>query len=100
MKIYIARTGCLFLRRFREESMFQTKIKVGSYYELRWKGKTITFGVMYGFKDGKNKDVYALMIYTKEKVFEFPVREQLFSQWVKEELVREISWDEALSTTL
>jgi len=80
--------------------MFTMKIKVGGYYELRWKGKTITFGVMYGFKDGKNKDVYALMMYTKEKVFEFPIHEQLFSQWAKEGFIREISWDEALSATL
>jgi hypothetical protein len=83
-----------------EGVMFDKKIKVGSYYGLQWKGRTVSFGVMYGFKDGKNKDVYALMMYTKEKVFEFPVHEQLFSQWVDEGLVREITWEEALSATL
>jgi hypothetical protein len=80
--------------------MFKTKLKVGSYYELSWKGTTVPFGVMYGFKDGKNKDVYALMMYTKEKVFEFPVREELFSQWVADGVVREITWEEALSSAL
>jgi hypothetical protein len=81
--------------------MFKSTIKVGKYYELQWKGdQRVAFGVMYGFKDGKNKDVYALMMYTKEKVFEFPVHEAEFSQWVEEGRVREISWEEALSSAL
>jgi len=81
--------------------MFKPGIKVGSYYELTWgKDQKIAFGVMYGFKDGKNKDVYALMMYTKEKVFEFPVQEQLFKQWIDEGRVREISSDEALAHAL
>jgi hypothetical protein len=56
--------------------------------------------VMYGFKDGKNKDVYALMMYTKEKVFEFPIQEELFTKWINEGRVREISSDEALANAL
>jgi hypothetical protein len=81
--------------------MLKSVIKVGRYYELQWKGsQRVAFGVMYGFKDGKNKDVYALMMYTKEKVFEFPVHEQEFSRWVEEGRVREISWEEALSAAL
>jgi hypothetical protein len=76
-------------------------IKVGSYYEITWAtNQKITCAVMYGFKDGKNKDVYALMMYTKEKVFEFPVRERLFNTWVEEGKVREITSDEALACTL
>jgi len=40
------------------------------------------------------------MMYTKEKVFEFPVQEQLFRQWIDEGRVREISSDEALAHAL
>jgi hypothetical protein len=81
--------------------MFKQGVKVGSYYELTWgENRKVAFGVMYGFKDGKNKDVYALMLYTKEKVFEFPVTEELFQQWVKDGKVREISSDEALANAL
>jgi hypothetical protein len=81
--------------------MLKSTIKVGRYYELVWKeNHRIAFGVMYGFKDGKNKDVYALMMYTKEKVFEFPVHEQEFLKWVKDGQVREITWEEALAFVL
>ncbi|HVQ00745.1 MAG TPA: hypothetical protein VMT57_04450 [Candidatus Thermoplasmatota archaeon] len=81
--------------------MFKQGIKVGSYYELTMgENRKVAFGVMYGFKDGKNKDVYALMMYTKEKVFEFPITEELFQTWIKERRVREISSDEALANTL
>ena len=78
--------------------MLEPKIKVGSYYEFTAeKDHKITFAVMYGFKDGKNKDVYSLMMFTKEKIFEFPIREQLFNTWVKEGRIREITSDEALA---
>jgi hypothetical protein len=81
--------------------MSKSGIQVGKYYELEWKaGQRIAFGVMYGFKDGKNKDVYSLMMFTKEKVFDFPVHEEVFLQWMKEGHVREISWDDALSFVL
>lgn len=81
--------------------MFKQGIKVGSYYELSWgENRKVAFGVMYGFKDGKNKDVYALMMYTKEKVFEFPITEELFQKWINEGKVQEISSDEALGYTL
>jgi hypothetical protein len=80
--------------------MAKAGIMVGGYYELRWQDRRITFGVMYGFKDGKNKDVYSLMMFTKEKVFDFPVHEKVFLQWIEEGRVREISWDEALSSVL
>jgi hypothetical protein len=74
------------------------KIKVGGYYQLMVSpNRTIAFAVMYGFKDGKNKDVYALMMYSPEKVFEFPVHEQVFTQWVDEGRVREITSDEAFA---
>ena len=36
------------------------------------------------------------MIYAKTKNFEFPIEEDLFDNWVKEERVREITSDEAL----
>jgi hypothetical protein len=81
--------------------MFKTSIKVGRYYELSWRDdQKVAFGVMYGFKDGKNKDVYALMMYAKGKVFEFPVHEEEFSKWMKDGRVREISSDEALAFIL
>lgn len=74
------------------------RIKVGGYYELKVRdNRTIAFAVMYGFKDGKNKGVYALMMYTPEKVFEFPVHESLFAQWADEGKVREITSDEAFA---
>jgi len=81
--------------------MAKPTIKVGGYYALDLPdGKRLAFGVMYGFKDGKNKDVYSLMMLTKEKVFDFPVHEEVFLQWVTEGRVREIRWDEALSYVL
>lgn len=77
--------------------MFKLKIKVGHYYEFKLnKDCKIAFSVLYGFERGKNKDVYTLMIYAKTKNFEFPIEEDLFDNWVKEERVREITSDEAL----
>jgi hypothetical protein len=77
--------------------MFKLKIKVGHYYAVTLEDKyTIAFAVLYGFERGKNKDVYTLMIYAKTKNFEFPIEEDLFDNWVKEERVREITSDEAL----
>ena len=76
-------------------------IKVGSYYELKLNEKQrIAFAVLYGFDSGKNKDVYALMMYTDKKNFEFPVHKRLFNKWVKEKKVSEITSDEALSYAL
>jgi hypothetical protein len=93
------RTSCYY--HDEDEGMFKQGIKVGSYYELSWgENRKVAFGVMYAFKDGKNKDVYALMMYTKEKVFEFPVTEELFQRWINEDRVREISSDEALGHAL
>lgn len=78
--------------------MLEPKIKVGSYYEFKLnEDRKIAFAVMYGFKDGKNKDVYALMMYTKEKIFEFPIQEPLFNTWVKDGRIRELTSDEALA---
>ncbi len=77
--------------------MSKTKLKVGHYYELKLdKNQKIAFGVMYGFDSGKNKDVYALMMYTKNKIFEFPIQRDLFDKWVKEGRVKELTSDEAL----
>ena len=77
--------------------MLKTKIKVGSYYELKLDNDCkIAFTVMYCFESGKNKDVYALMIYTKNKIFEFPIQKHLFDEWVKEGRVKEITSDELL----
>ncbi|MBN2602596.1 MAG: hypothetical protein JXA91_00495 [Candidatus Thermoplasmatota archaeon] len=77
--------------------MTKPKLKVGHYYELKIdKNKKIAFGVMYGFDSGKNKDVYALMIYTKNKIFEFPIQKNLFDEWVKEGRVKGLTSDEAL----
>lgn len=77
--------------------MLKLKIKVGHYYELKLdKNQKLAFGVMYGFDSGKNKDVYALMIYTKNKIFEFPIESNLFIKWVKEGRIKEITADEAL----
>ncbi|MCJ7571084.1 MAG: hypothetical protein MUO82_04310 [Candidatus Thermoplasmatota archaeon] len=77
--------------------MFKLKIKVGHYYELILKeDRKIAFSVLYGFERGKNKDVYTLMMYTDTKNFEFPIEEDLFDKWVKEERVREITSDEVL----
>ena len=78
--------------------MLKTKIKVGSYYELKLNdGHKITFAVLYGFDRGKNKDVYALRMYTDKKDFEFPIKKHLFDKWVQEGRIKEITSDEALS---
>ena len=78
--------------------MSKPKIKVGSYYELKLKNDhKIAFAVMYGFDSGKNKDVYALMMYTNKKSFEFPIQKRLFKQWVDEGRIKEITSDETLA---
>jgi len=78
--------------------MLKPKIKVGLYYELKLdKNQKIAFGVMYGFDSGKNKDVYALMMYTKNKIFEFPIQKNLFENWVDEGRVKEITYYEVLT---
>ena len=78
--------------------MLKPKIKVGLYYELKLdKNQKIAFGVMYGFDSGKNKDVYALMMYTKDKIFEFPIQKNLFENWVDEGRVKEITYYEVLT---
>ncbi|MCK4365919.1 MAG: hypothetical protein KAW45_07700 [Thermoplasmatales archaeon] len=78
--------------------MLQPKIKVGRYYEFKLsKDRKIAFAVMYRFESGKNKDVYALMMYTDKKIFEFPIQKRLFDKWVDEGRVREITSDEALA---
>ena len=78
--------------------MSKPKIKVGSYYEFKlsndWK---IAFAILYGFESGRNKDVYAVRMYTKGKDFEFPVNKQLFKKWVTEGRVEEITSDELLT---
>ena len=77
--------------------MMKTKIRVGHYYELILKEKRkIAFSVLYGFERGKNKDIYTLMFYRHAKNVEFPIVEDLFDKWVKEERIREITSDEAL----
>ena len=74
------------------------KIKVGSYYEFKWsKNRKIVFAVLYGFESGKNKDIYALRMYTDEKDFEFPIKKRLFNKWVDEGRIKEITSDEALA---
>lgn len=45
----------------------------------------------------KNKDVYALMIYTKNKIFEFPSHKNLFEKWLDEGRIIEITSDEAFT---
>lgn len=78
--------------------MLKTKIKVGSYYELKLNDeKKTAFAVLYGFEKGKNKDVYTLMMYTAKKNFEFPIQKNLFNKWVKEGRVKEITSDETLA---
>ena len=74
------------------------KLKVGNYYELRLdENKKIKFGVMYGFDSGKNKDVYALMMYTKDKIFEFPVSKKLFEEWINDGRISEITYHDVLT---
>ena len=78
--------------------MLKPKIKVGSYYEFKFNNdRRIVFAVMYGFDSGKNKDVYALMMYTTKKCFEFPIEKHLFDKWVDEGRIKEITSDEALA---
>ena len=60
----------------------------------------MAFAVMYRFESGKNKDVYALMMYTDKKIFEFPIQKRLFDRWVDERRIKEITSDEALSYTI
>ena len=81
--------------------MLKPKIKVGCYYELKLKNDhKLVFAVIYGFDSGKNKDVYALMMYTNKKSFEFPIQKRLFKKWVDEGRVEEITSDEALDYVL
>ena len=81
--------------------MFNNKIKVGHYYEFKFKNEQkVTLAVLYGFERGKNKDVYTLRMFTCNKDFEFPILESTFNKWVKEERVKEITSDEALSNIL
>ncbi len=81
--------------------MSKPKIKVGSYYEFKLsKDCKIAFAVLYGFESGRNKDVYAVRMYTKDKDFEFPVKKRLFKKWVDEGRVEEITSDEALDYVL
>ena len=81
--------------------MVKTKIKVGSYYELKLKNDyNLAFGVMYGFDSGKNKDVYSLIIYRDKRCFEFPIKTSLFKSWVEEDKIKEITSDEALTYAL
>jgi hypothetical protein len=78
--------------------MLKPKIKVGCYYEFKLKEDCkIAFGVMYGFDSGKNKDVYALMIYKDNRSFEFPIQKNLITKWINDGRIREISSDEALA---
>jgi hypothetical protein len=78
--------------------MLKPKIKVGGYYELKWsEDRRVAFAVLYGFESGKNKDVYALMMYTGERSFEFPVQKRVFNKWVDEGRVKEITSDEILA---
>ena len=77
--------------------MSKLKIKVGSYYEFKLSNdRKIAFAVLYGFESGRNKDVYAVRMYTKEKDFEFPIQKRLFNKWVDEGRIKEITSDEAL----
>ena len=80
--------------------MLKTKIRVGGYYELLVDNKKVMFAVLYGFESGKNKDVYATRVYTKNKDFEFPMRKELFKRWVDEKRVKEISSEELLNYVL
>ena len=77
--------------------MSKPKIKVGSYYEFKLSNdRKIAFAVLYGFESGRNKDVYAVRMYTKDKDFEFPINKHLFKKWVDEKRVKEITSDELL----
>ncbi len=76
------------------------KIKVGHHYELLLKQRKIKFSVLYGFEKGKNKNVYTLMMYTDQKNFEFPIKEEIFDKWVKEERIKEITPDKTLAFTI
>jgi hypothetical protein len=73
------------------------KIRVGHHYELLLNNKKIAFSVLYGFERGKNKNVYTLMMYTDTKNFEFPIKEEIFNKWVKEERIKEITPYEVLN---
>lgn len=78
--------------------MSRPKIKVGSYYKFKLNNDhTIAFAVMYGFDSGKNKGVYALMMYTSKRCFEFPIKKHQFNKWVIEGRVKEINSEEALA---
>ena len=80
--------------------MPKTKIRVGGCYELLVDNKKVMFAVLYGFESGKNKDVYATRIYTKNRDFEFPMKKELFKKWVDEKRVKEISSEELLNYVL
>ena len=81
--------------------MLKPKLKVGHYYELILdNNQKIAFGVMYAFDSGKNKDVYSLMFYTKNKVFEFPIQKKLFNKWVDESRVKEIKYYDLLKNII
>ena len=78
--------------------ILKPKIKVGSYYELKINNdRKIVFAVMYGFDSGKNKDIFALMMYERKKCFEFPIKKDLFDKWVDEGRIKELTSDEILA---
>ena len=78
--------------------MSKIKLKVGNYYELKLdENKKIKFGVMYGFDSGKNKDTFALMMYTKDKIFEFPISKKLFEEWTSDGRISEITYYDVLT---
>jgi alpha-D-ribose 1-methylphosphonate 5-phosphate C-P lyase len=78
--------------------MSKPKIKIGSYYEFKLSNdQKIAFAVLYGFEIGRNKDVYAVRMYTKDKDFEFSVNKHLFKKWIDEKRVKEITSDALLT---
>lgn len=81
--------------------MSKLKLKVGNYYELiLTNSKKIAFAVLYGFERGKNKNVFTAMMYTDKGNFEFPIKEDTFYKWEKQNRIKEITADEALAFVL
>ncbi len=78
--------------------MVHIKLKVGHSYELKInEQRTIIFAVLYGFERGRNKDIYTIRIYDRNRDVEFPLEESTFDAWIKDGRIKELTAEEALA---
>ncbi len=81
--------------------MVHIKLKVGHSYELKInEQRAIVFAVLYGFERGRNKDIYTIRIYERNRDVEFPLEESIFNAWVKDGRIKALTAEEALMYVL